>query len=42
MQIVGLSEAKENEYLEDLYNCFESGYDFEKFLKLYLEEIGFD
>ena len=29
MQIVGLSEAKENEYLEDLYNCFESGYPFD-------------
>lgn len=30
------------EYLNELYKCFESGYDFEFFLKPYLEKIGLD
>lgn len=42
MEIVGLTEQKENKFLEELYNCFDDGFAFEKFLKLYLEEIGFD
>lgn len=42
MKIVELDENKTKQYLDEFYNCFETGYDFEEFLKMYLEKIGLD
>ena len=39
---IEISEEKINEFLEQFYNYFESGYAFEEFLKVYLEKIGLD
>ena len=39
---IEISEAKINEFLEQFYGYFESGYAFEEFLKVYLEKIGLD
>lgn len=42
MKIIELSEAKLDEYLNDFFKCFSTGYDFEEFLKIYLGKLGFD
>lgn len=39
---IEISNEKISEFLEQFYNYFESGYDFEEFLKVYLEKIGLD
>lgn len=39
---IEISEDKINEFLEQFYGYFESGYAFEEFLKGYLEKIGLD
>lgn len=39
---IEISEEKINEFLEQFYGYFESGYAFEEFLKVYLEKIGLD
>lgn len=39
---IELSNEQVNEYLQELYECFENGYQFEEFLKTYLEKIGLD
>lgn len=39
---INLSEEQLVSYLNDFYNYFETGYDFEKFLKPYLEKLGLD
>jgi restriction system protein len=39
---IEISEKKINEFLEQFYGYFESGYAFEEFLKVYLETIGLD
>ncbi len=39
---INLSEEQLNSYLNEFYNYFETGYDFEKFLKTYLEKLGLD
>lgn len=38
---IEISNKKINEFLEQFYGYFESGYAFEEFLKVYLEKIGF-
>ncbi len=38
---IEISDEKINEFLEQFYSYFESGYAFEEFLKVYLEKIGF-
>ena len=42
MKIVELDDKKTSEYLNEFYKCFATGYDFEEFLKIYLEQIGLD
>lgn len=37
---IEISDEKINEFLEQFYSYFESGYAFEEFLKVYLEKIG--
>lgn len=39
---VEITEKQYSEFIEKFYNCFETGYVFEEFLKSYLEKIGFD
>lgn len=39
---IEISEEKIQEFLEQFYGYFESGYAFEEFLKVYLEKIGLD
>ena len=39
---IEISNEKINEFLEQFYGYFESGYAFEEFLKVYLEKIGLD
>lgn len=39
---IEISKEKINEFLEQFYGYFESGYAFEEFLKIYLEKIGLD
>lgn len=39
---IEISDEKINEFLEQFYSYFESGYAFEEFLKVYLEKIGLD
>lgn len=39
---IEISDEKISEFLEQFYGCFESGYAFEEFLKVYLEKIGLD
>ena len=39
---IEISYEKINEFLEQFYSYFESGYAFEEFLKVYLEKIGLD
>ncbi len=39
---IEISNKKINEFLEQFYGYFESGYAFEEFLKVYLEKIGLD
>lgn len=39
---IEISNEKISEFLEQFYGYFESGYAFEKFLKVYLEKIGLD
>ena len=39
---IEISDEKINEFLEQFYGYFESGYAFEEFLKVYLEKIGLD
>ncbi len=39
---IEISNDKINEFLEQFYGYFESGYAFEEFLKVYLERIGLD
>lgn len=39
---IEISEGKIQEFLEQFYSYFESGYAFEEFLKVYLEKIGLD
>lgn len=42
MKIVELEDSRINKYLNDFYSCFDTGYDFEDFLKYYLEKLGLD
>lgn len=42
MKNIDLTEQELEEVLLKFYESFETGYDFEKFLKIYLEEIGLD
>lgn len=39
---IEISDEKINEFLDQFYSYFESGYAFEEFLKVYLEKIGLD
>lgn len=39
---IELSDTQKKEFLRDLYHSFATGYDFESFLKLYLEKLGLD
>lgn len=39
---IEISEQQLGGFLEQFYDYFESGYDFEEFLKVYLEKIGLD
>lgn len=39
---IEISDEKINEFLDQFYGYFESGYAFEEFLKVYLEKIGLD
>lgn len=39
---IEISDEKINEFLEQFYEYFDSGYAFEDFLKIYLEKIGLD
>lgn len=39
---IEISDERINEFLEQFYGYFESGYAFEEFLKVYLEKIGLD
>ncbi len=39
---IEISKDKINEFVEQFYGYFESGYAFEEFLKVYLEKIGLD
>lgn len=39
---IEISGEKINEFLDQFYSYFESGYAFEEFLKVYLEKIGLD
>lgn len=39
---IEISDKKINDFLEQFYGYFESGYAFEEFLKVYLEKIGLD
>ncbi len=39
---IEISDERINEFLEQFYRYFESGYAFEEFLKVYLEKIGLD
>ena len=40
--IVELNDAELKESLEQLYNSFDNGYEFEQFLKVFLEKIGLE
>ena len=42
MSILSIEKSKLNNYLNDFYNCFEQGYDFEVFLQHFLIKIGLD
>lgn len=42
MNNIELGEEELSKLLNDFYSYFETGYDFENFLKLYLEKIGLD
>ncbi len=42
MNNIELGEKEFSKLLNDFYSYFETGYDFENFLKLYLERIGLD
>lgn len=42
MKIVELRDKQMNQYLQEFCQCIETGYDFENFIKLYLESIGLD
>ncbi len=42
MKHIDLTDQELEEVLLNFYETFETGYDFEKFLKIYLEEIGLD
>lgn len=42
MNNIELGEKELSKLLNDFYSYFETGYDFENFLKLYLERIGLD
>ena len=39
---IEMNEIQMNDYILELYNCFETGYKFEEFVKYYLEKIGLD
>ena len=39
---IEISEEKVKEFLDQFYNYFKTGYEFEEFLKVYLEKIGLD
>lgn len=39
---IEIMDEELNEILDNFYNCFKTGYDFEDFLKIYLEAIGVD
>ena len=40
--IIELNETELKESLEQLYNSFDNGYEFEEFLKFFLEKIGLE
>lgn len=42
MNNIELGAEELSKLLNDFYSYFETGYDFENFLKLYLEKIGLD
>ena len=35
---IELKEEEIKKYMNELYNCFENGYKFEEFIKIYLEK----
>ena len=41
-KIMDLNDETIGKYLNSFYECFETGYAFEEFLKVYLDKIGFD
>ena len=40
--IIELSDSELKDSVEQLYNSFDSGYEFEEFLKFFLEKIGLE
>ncbi len=42
MRIKELTEEQVNKYINEMYSCFSNGYDFEKFLNLFLENLDLD
>lgn len=41
-RIVDLTNKQIDQFVQELYDCFDTGYDFEEFVKIYLEKLGFD
>lgn len=41
-RIIDIPKNQMNSFLEQFYNYFETGYEFEEFLKIYLEQLGLD
>ncbi len=39
---IELKDEEIKKYITELYNCFENGYKFEEFVKIFLEKIGLD
>lgn len=42
MAIIELTKAETDDYVQDLYSCFETGRDFEVFLNTFLSKLGFE
>lgn len=42
MKLIELSESNTNKYLKEFFSCLKDGYEFEKFLKLFLENLDLD
>jgi|LSQX01.1.fsa_nt_gb restriction system protein len=41
-KIIDLTEEQVVQYINELYECFETGYDFEDFIKIYLNKLGLE